>query len=181
MKSSAAKEDFSKIFITALVFLTSFYISFGVICYFTYGENLTEPIVLNMLPANNLLVGMTKLIYSVSLICSFPLAIYSVNSISERYIFNRNKRKRVFAYQAIFRALVIICILYLAIKLADKLDKFTSIMGALLCGPLAFTTPAALHLKVVARTQREKVIDMILIGVSLLILVMSTLEGIQNW
>jgi len=55
------------------------------------------------------------------------------------------------------------------------------IVGALLCAPLAITLPCLLHLKTVAKTNREKIVDILLIVISLGILVMSTYQSIENW
>lgn len=78
MKASGVKDHFHKLLIYAVIFLTILYIAFATLCYFAYGENLHEPIILNMLPNNNWLLVLVKWLYSISLICSFPLTIYAV-------------------------------------------------------------------------------------------------------
>ena len=63
---------------------------------------------------------------------------------------------------------------YCAIELSKKLDKFLSLLGALLCAPLAISFPCLLHFYVVAETKSEKAIDLILIVFSIVVLVFST-------
>jgi solute carrier family 36 (proton-coupled amino acid transporter) len=50
MKASENKQDFSRMVIYAVVVLSVLYVSFATLCYFTYGDALNEPIILNMLP-----------------------------------------------------------------------------------------------------------------------------------
>ena len=150
MEASAVRKDFPKIFIQALIFLTMCYISFGLICYFTYGDSLNEPIVLNMLPSSSWIVLIAKVIFAFSLICTFPLSIYPVNSILERYITPKNKIEHRLIPRLMIRIVTVSSCVFLAILMAKKLDKFTSLIGALLCGPIAFTMPALCHLKLVA-------------------------------
>ena len=40
----------------------------------------------------------------------------------------------------------------IALTVADKIDKFLGLIGALLCAPLAMTIPAMIHLKILAKT-----------------------------
>lgn len=69
----------------------------------------------------------------------------------------------------------------IALVLHDKLNKFLSVLGALLCAPLAIMLPAMLHLKHLAETQREKIIDLVLIVLSLIVMVFSTSEVLSTW
>ena len=72
------------------------------------------------------------------------------------------------------RAVVVVLSVYFAVVLANKLDKFLSLLGALLCAPLAFTFPTLIHLKLIATKKNEKVEDIIIIFVSFAILVFCT-------
>lgn len=55
----------------------------------------------------------------------------------------------------------------LAMTIADKIDVFLGLVGSLLCAPLAMTIPAMIHLKMLAKTTKEKVVDISLIVGSL--------------
>lgn len=76
--------------------------------------------------------------------------------------------------QNLTRALVCFAAIYCAIELKDQLDKFLSLLGALLCAPLAISFPCLLHFVVVAKTKTAKVIDLVLFVFSILVLVFST-------
>lgn len=79
------------------------------------------------------------------------------------------------------RMLVVATAAILAVVFSSKLDKFLSMIGALLCAPLAFTIPTLCHYKLIAKTRREKVEDMIIVSISFVILVFCTVQGIENW
>lgn len=83
--------------------------------------------------------------------------------------------------QNLSRALVTLCAIIVSITLASKVDKFLGLLGSMLCAPLALTCPAILHLKRMAKTKLEKVFDVILIAVSLVILVFCSSQSIMNW
>ena len=82
---------------------------------------------------------------------------------------NRKRNKRF-----LIRLFVTVWQITLAIAFAKKLDKFFSLLGALLCAPLAFTMPTLIHLKLVAETKMQRLIDWSLIIFSLVILVLCT-------
>ena len=67
------------------------------------------------------------------------------------------------------------------IALKDKFDKFTAILGALFCAPVAFILPPAFHLKACAKTPQEKHVDMALMSIGFFILVYCTYRSILNW
>ena len=105
--------------------------------------------------------------------------IYPCNLILEDYLF-RNVEKSPkgdslkYKLTNLSRLCVLIFATYIAIELQKKLDLFLSILGAVLCAPIAITLPALLHLKVLAKTPREKFIDIFLIILSIFCLILST-------
>lgn len=70
---------------------------------------------------------------------------------------------------------------YCAIELQEKLDKFLSLLGALLCAPLAILYPALIHLRIIAKSGRDAIIDLALIVLALVVLVFSTVQSIESW
>lgn len=45
------------------------------LCYYCWGSSLTEPVVTEMLPADNIYVQVMKLLFCLNLVVSFPLTI----------------------------------------------------------------------------------------------------------
>jgi len=64
---------------------------------------------------------------------------------------------------------------------ADKIDKFLGLLGAFLCAPLALTMPALIHLKLLAKTRQQMVIDIILVIISLFTLTFCTWQSLASW
>ena len=62
----------------------------------------------------------------------------------------------------------------MAILISDKIDKFLGLVGALLCAPLAMTIPAMVHLRLLAKSGSEKIVDVALIIGSIGVLAFST-------
>ncbi len=79
------------------------------------------------------------------------------------------------------RTVMVIFTVILAILMADQLDKFLAILGALGCTPVAFTLPVLFHYHICAETKREKVLDIVVIVLSLVILVFCTGFGVYSW
>jgi amino acid permease len=72
------------------------------------------------------------------------------------------------------RTLVCIGATILALEFEGKIDKFIGLLGALLCAPLALTIPASIHLKVLAETKLERILDSFLVICSIGVLFFST-------
>ena len=71
----------------AITTLCCIFIFFGELTAFTFGANLTEPFITEMLPGHNWGVGLIKVAYTGNLICSYPITIKPTNEIIESYIF----------------------------------------------------------------------------------------------
>jgi len=69
----------------------------------------------------------------------------------------------------------------ISLTIADKIDKFAGLVGALLCAPLAMTFPTLVHLILLAKTPRAIFIDIALITGSVVLLAFSSLQSITNW
>ena len=76
------------------------------------------------------------------------------------------------------RSVVVVVSVVIALTVASKIDKFLGLIGALLCAPLAMTIPALIHLRLLAKTTTEKIVDMILIIGSTIILTFCTIQSL---
>lgn len=63
----------------------------------------------------------------------------------------------------------------------DKTEKVLSLNGALFCTPVAFLYPSMFHLKACATGMFQKMIDVAIIGISIMIMVYCTIMGIIQW
>ena len=131
-----------------------------------------------MLPADSVVVMVLKLAFCVNMLFSYVIHIKPCNMIIEEWLFDRYSSATL-----VKTSRFAVCLLggVMAVLLAEKLDKFIGLLGALLCAPVAFTVPAILHLKVLAKTTLSKAIDWFLITLSLLIMIFCVWQSILTW
>ena len=79
------------------------------------------------------------------------------------------------------RTLVVVITVIISLTIADKIDKFLGLVGALLCAPLAMTIPALVHLILVSKSKKAQFIDIMLIAGSIAVLAFSTIQSITTW
>lgn len=75
MRETEKPEQSPCIVVSAIVSLCFIYMLFSSICYYAWGADLTEPVVTEMLPADNAFVQVMKLLFCINLIFSYPLTI----------------------------------------------------------------------------------------------------------
>lgn len=124
------------------------------ISYSAYGTDIDQPLITEVVEPENPLIITIKGLYCFSLFFTYPIFIYPTNTILEGWIFSTMKRPTLGRYwlKNLSRFLVCLSSVYIAIALKDELDKFFGLIGALLCAPLALTMPAAIHMKLLAKT-----------------------------
>ena len=168
----------------AILTLAVIFIIFGLLTYSTFGSDLDEPFITEMLPASNLGVELIKVLFCLNLVFSYPITINPTNSILESYVFGgdprREKGTRVWA-RRFSRFMVCLAATLAGMALARDMDKFLGLLGALVGSPLALTLPALVHLKLVAQTRLIKMFDYAIIGISLFTLTLSTYMSAQQW
>ena len=81
----------------------------------------------------------------------------------------------------LLRTIVVVLTVIISITIADKIDKFLGLVGALLCAPLAMTIPALVHLILLAKTFKAKLIDTALIAGSFAVLGFTTVQSVTTW
>ena len=76
--------------------------------------------------------------------------------------------------------MVIFTIIF-SLWMGPMLDQFLSLLGGLACTPIAFTLPTLFHYKLCAETKRQKIIDISIIILSLIIMVFCTGFCLYHW
>lgn len=148
----------------------------------TYGSNMTEALITEMLPASDPLVIFTKMVFIVNLLCSYALTICPTNRIIEGWLFKKGDNSTATYWMQNFsRTLVALSACFFGVMLASKIDKFLGLMGALLCAPLALLFPTFCHIKLIAKTPKEKMIDFGVILIGFFVLIFSTTQSLLAW
>jgi amino acid permease len=143
---------------------------------------LNQPLIIDSLPPQQVLVWIIKVLFSFNLVFSYPLIIHPANNVLESYLFGswKKSKKRQWS-KNVSRTIIVFISCVVSIFVWDNLDKFLSVVGALTCTPIAFTLPTWFHLKVSAKTDFERRSDKVLIGLSLVIMVWCTFYAFYTW
>jgi len=146
---------------------------------------MTTPLITDQLntPDSPPWIGYTvKFLFMTNLALSYPLVLYPAMMINENYLFDGwEKSKKRQTLKNLNRLMLTLFITLFTIVLGQKIDKFLAILGALSCTPVAFLCPALFHLKLAARTNTEKNVDIFIICIALGIVVYCTFEGLVTW
>lgn len=173
MQACECPEKFDKILVAAVATLTTMYCLYGTLCYAAWGA-LQKQMVSQMLPQGDMIVKILLLLMVLQVICSYPLCIFPANSTIERVTINKmlagNKSAKTVG-QNVSRVLVCIAAAYIGIELSNSMDKILALVGALFCAPLALFIPTLCHLVKLANTRAEKIGDIVILIISLVILV----------
>lgn len=184
METTTRPDLYPYIVILVISSLTLFYIFFGNYLYFIYGsERLGEhPMITDVLPSKDIAVAAIQVIWVINLIFTYPLVIHPSNMVIESYIYKGwvKSRKRTWM-KNITRSLLVAFTIALSIYLMDTLDKLESLNGAFACIPIAFLLPALFHYKLVAETRREKIVDLVVVALSLALMVVCTVVTFIFW
>ena len=177
------KEDYFKIFAIVVGSIGVFYIIFSEYMIFGYGaERVYHPLITESLPRKSIVTYGIKILFSIMLLFTYPLQIFPANNVIESYLTPGwpKTRKRQLC-KNISRTIVVTLSCILAISAYDEVEKLLAIVGALTCCPMAFALPAACHYKLVAKTQTQKTIDIIMVVFSIGATVFCTEEVFRTW
>lgn len=189
MEVTANKDQYFKVLSIVVFVICFFYIAFSEYTLFAYGgyapdnpDGLSQPLIIDSLPPQQVIVWVIKLLFSFNLVFSYPLIIHPANNVLESYLFGTwpKSKKRMWS-KNLTRTIIVFVSCVIAIAVWENLDKFLSLVGALTCTPIAFTLPAMFHYRASAKTKLAKNIDLISIVLSLAIMVFCTYSTIATW
>ena len=84
----------------AYITLIVLYVSFAELGYIAWGTNLDDPLITQMLPAENGAVILIKFLFSLNLLCSYPIIIGPTNTAVETLLCGCLKNKKRTLYWA---------------------------------------------------------------------------------
>lgn len=119
-----AKDNFPYLLAAALITLCTIYILFSELCYFTFGNNLSQAIVMQEMPSGDFVIRLVKLLYCFNIMFSYPLTIYPTNIVLDSIIFDRllkipEGNPKRYWYENFIRLLVLILGIVLAVFFYD--------------------------------------------------------------
>jgi proton-coupled amino acid transporter len=161
MKETAVPEKFPYIVTVCLIFLCTTYICFSALCYYTWGSDLDETVVTEMLPADNKFVQLMKLLFCINLVFSYPMTNAITHTVAQEFVFgtsyggraDRPDEKVHYWKVNILRSLILCFSLCVTVCVADQLDHVLAIAGAILGMTNVLLIPSICHYKLLAETR----------------------------
>ena len=87
-------EHYPKILLAVLTTVMVSYIGFAEFCMFTYGDELTKPLITSNLPRGSVFIYFIKLAFCFNLFFTYPLVIYPANMIIESYVYAKMEKSK---------------------------------------------------------------------------------------
>ncbi|KAI8337149.1 transmembrane amino acid transporter protein-domain-containing protein [Chlamydoabsidia padenii] len=174
-------KQFPKVLSGTMIGLAVVFLAVGSVSYLTFGKDVQTVILLNLPPTP--VVNTLQGLYALAICLSIPLQLFPAIRIIETALFTRSgKNNPVVKWQKnILRLLTVIFSAAVAILGSGDLDKFVSVIGSVCCVPLCFLFPPLFHYKAIARTVKQKVIDVLIIVFAIVCMTYTTMITISLW
>lgn len=176
-------EHFSKLLLTVMVIITVVFTSVGVLCYGTFGENVSVEVITNF-PQSSKLVNAVQFLYAMAVLVGTPVQLFPAMRTIELKIFGRasGRRDSLTKWKKnAFRTVLVVFSGVVAAFGANDLDKFVALIGSFACVPLVYIYPAYLHYIGVAERPWVKAGDIAMMVVGLVAMVYTTIITIARW
>ncbi|KAI4916389.1 uncharacterized protein J4E92_009306 [Alternaria infectoria] len=176
-------EHFSKLLYIVMLIITVIFTSVGVLCYGTFGENVSVEVITNF-PQTSKLVNAVQFLYSMAVLVGTPVQLFPAMRNIELKIFGRasGKQSNMTKWKKnAFRTCLVILCGAIAILGASDLDKFVALIGSFACVPLVYIYPAYLHYKGVANRPWEKFGDISMMVIGVVAMVYTTSITLARW
>lgn len=168
----------------ALGTLALLFSSFGLLCYGYFGHmDEKKSFVIQNLDETNIFIKVTRLLFCVNLVFSYPLTIYPTNKSIESFLFVRmleNTWQRKWL-KNLSRTVVCFLGCFLSITFTNVLDHFLGVSGAVLGIPIILITPTLCHYKLVAESKLSKRVDVAFILFAIAVMILCAYNGIAAW
>jgi proton-coupled amino acid transporter len=176
-------EHFSKLLYIVMLIITVIFTSVGVLCYGTFGENVSVEVITNF-PQSSKVVNAVQFLYAMAVLVGTPVQLFPAMRTIELKIFGRasGKQSNMTKWKKnAFRTSLVLLTGVIAAVGASDLDKFVALIGSFACVPLVYIYPAYLHYKGVADRPWARAGDIAMMVVGLVAMVYTTSITIARW
>jgi proton-coupled amino acid transporter len=171
-------------FVLAIVMaiITIAFTAIGALSYAAFGSS-TKTVVLLNLPQDNKFVNAVQFLYSLAILLSTPLQLFPAIRIAENGIFTRSGKHHPYIKwkKNVFRFCLVFLCAAIAWGGAADLDKFVALIGSFACVPLVLIYPPVLHLKAIAHTRVQQLMDILLCVLGGAAMVYTTALTVNSW
>ncbi|KAJ3287514.1 neutral amino acid transporter [Borealophlyctis nickersoniae] len=180
-ESMKRPDHFNRVLTLCIVAIAVIFIVIGAMGYLTFGTGVETIVFLNLPKGPHVLT--IQLFYAAAIMLSFPLTVYPTIRITEQAMFGfrDGKSDPVVKWQKNFyRAFLVGVLGGVAYFGSNNLDKFVSLVGCFACIPLSFIYPSLFHYHI-ARSNLERVKDLILAAFGTAAMVYTTYVTLEQW
>lgn len=176
-------EHFNKLLGIVMLIITIIFTSVGVLCYGTFGENVSVEVITNF-PQTSKLVNAIQFLYAMAVMVGEPVQLFPAIRILEQKLFGQRSGKKDAMTKwkkNAFRTSIVLMAGAIAVVGASNLDKFVALIGSVACVPLVYIYPAYLHFKGVAQSNLAKAGDLLMMAIGLVAMVYTASITIVRW
>ncbi|KAF2130388.1 hypothetical protein P153DRAFT_365989 [Dothidotthia symphoricarpi CBS 119687] len=176
-------EHFSKLLYIVMLIITVVFTSVGVLCYGTFGENVSVEVIDNF-PQSSKLVNAVQFLYALAVLVGTPVQLFPAMRNIELKLFGRasGKQSNLTKWKKnAFRSALVLLTGVIAILGASNLDKFVALIGSFACVPLVYIYPAYMHYKGIAERPWAKFGDIAMMVTGLVAMVYTTSVTLSRW
>lgn len=176
-------ENFNKLLGIVMLIITIIFTSVGVLCYGTFGENVSVEVITNF-PQTSKLVNAIQFLYAVAVMVGEPVQLFPAIRILEQKIFGQRSGKKDALTKwkkNAFRTCIVLLTGVIAVIGSSNLDKFVALIGSVACVPLVYIYPAYLHLHGVAESNLAKTGDIAMMVIGVVAMVYTASITIVRW
>ncbi|KAJ2849336.1 hypothetical protein IWW36_002694 [Coemansia brasiliensis] len=176
-------EKFPRVLTLVMLICGAVAITTGALSYSAYGDR-TEAIILLNMPSNTLITLTVQLLYSLAILFTTPLMMFPVIRILEQALFPRRSGKRnrtVKMQKNFFRTLLLALVMVVSVVGVERVDRLVAIIGGFACIPLSFIYPPLFHLRAAAVSRWERVRDIVLAALGVVVCFYVTRGAINRW
>jgi len=184
METTSRPDIYPHILVGVILLLNCIFMFFGILLYFSFGRDKisSKPLVTDILPSKDIPITIVEIIWVINIILTYPLMFYPSHKVFESYVYAGFKKGQLRKWlKNLTRTIFVSFTVVLSLILADTLDKLESINGAFACIPMAFVLPCLFHYKLLAETKLQKIIDLTIVGCSLVLMVVCSVMTFLKW
>jgi len=139
-------------------------IGFSELCYYAYGDDIKEPLIILQMPEENPAIIIDKIFFCFLIVFSYPLTVYVCNQVLDYAIFRKMEPSSTRKWlKNLMRIINLIIQLIIAITFYYSLHKILGFFGVTLGTIVVIIMPACIHYKLVSKTGGSKCCNIFII------------------
>ena len=144
-------KDFPKLVLFQFIIMTALYIAIPSLCYLTFG-NQTNGIIFLNLPQTDAFFLTLEILYTIALLCSYPIQIYPAFKIIEsssvgNWIIFESGDSRYILWKRLGIRLLVVTLMFLVAYTTKSFSLFVNLLGSLVFTIISFAVPICIYNK----------------------------------